>query len=295
MMVTDARTSPCAGKPNPSWKTTTEGLIATHPLLADAEKLTETVCSAWDALWHTEIGGPGVAIPFEAVEPRAQVVGDFFEAVLAYQLAKEGDWRRGSSKEKDLIYVGARSAEGDFDVEIKTSGQGSGRIYGNRSYAQPGIDGKLDSPARKKRSGFYLAINFTGKVIYQIRRGWLDGEDWEPQKAPTGQMAGLKSYVYEYKLLPVPGRYYLHAPVGTLDGIGEKATRDLAALGIRTVGDVVGLLPAPRSRVSEAATEIDELSSSEIVSALSGKLPRGVASKIAKSDYLKTAIRFRRA
>ena len=78
-------------------------------------------------------------------------------------------------------------------------------------------------------------MNFTGETIYQVRVGWLDSTDWEPQKSPTGQMAGLKPRVYGAKLLDVDGAYYLDAPVEVADGIGAGTATHLNDAGLPTI------------------------------------------------------------
>jgi hypothetical protein len=233
--------SPYTGIPNQKWLKTTYQLVSQHPILG-SKNLLHAIDSSWAAVWNTSIGQEDLVIRFRDLSPRAQIVGDFFENVLALQLSRSGAWRRGSSKEKDLVFLGTCRTSGEFDFEIKTSGQATGKIYGNRSYAQPGENGAIDSDARKKRSGYYLCVNFWKDAIYRIRVGWIDPGDWEPQKSPTGQMAGLKEHVYRYKLINVPGPYYLEAPVFVLNGIGGKSINELLLHKIARIGDLIGLL-----------------------------------------------------
>ena len=47
-------------------------------------------------------------------------------------------------------------------------------------------------PAKKEKSGFYITVNFFNQTLTLMRFGWIDADDWDPQEAPTGQMAGLK-------------------------------------------------------------------------------------------------------
>jgi hypothetical protein len=87
-----------------------------------------------------------------------------------------------------------------------------------------------------------------------LRFGWIDAEDWEPQKAPTGQMAGLKPGAYRYKLIDIPGVYRQEAPVIVLDGIGSKADEELRTAGVCTVGDLLknrDKLPKHLARLAE--------------------------------------------
>jgi hypothetical protein len=244
--------SPYDGKPDAKWKKITEELIKKHPVLGDRDLLLQHIKRAWHALWSTTVGTGELAIPLKELAPRAQIVGDFFENLLSKDLGSLGGWRRGSSKEKDVVQT--KPEEGsDFDFEIKTSGQASGKIYGNRSYAQEGKDGTIDSPSRKKRSGYYLCVNFTGHTIYRVRVGWIDAEDWSPQKSGTGQAASLKDYVYDYKLVDVFGAYLGDAPLyAVLDGIGAKT---LGSCEVKTLGNVIEVVAgkvapgAPRSAV----------------------------------------------
>lgn len=229
------------GEPSELWRAETKRRIGLHPVLGKSEDLLRWIDEAWCAVWGTKVGDGTLSVPFYELEPRAQIVGDFFESVLALRLSQVGTWRRGSSKEKDLIFTGNDTGESDF--EIKTSGQVTGRIYGNRSYAQPGEDGTVDSQSRKKRSGYYLCVNFWEQSIYQVRVGWLDAEDWEPQKSPTGQMAGLKDYVYKFKLLLVPGNYFLSTPIRVLDGLGETTCAELDNACLKTVEDILKAIP----------------------------------------------------
>ena len=139
----------------------------------------------------------------------------------------------------------------NFSVEIKASGQAGLKVYGNRSYGQ-----RSQSAARtkKEKSGYYITVNFFNQTLTLIRFGWIDAEDWDPQEAPTGQMAGLKQAVYEGKLIPLPGAYRQHAPVLLLDGVGATTAALFAEHGIATVGDLLrheGELPARLARVKQ--------------------------------------------
>ncbi|NVJ15174.1 ScaI family restriction endonuclease [Myxococcus sp. AM010] len=229
--------SPCA-----DWTATTRGLIQQHPLFSRPEELLGAVGEAWQVLWKTTIGLGELSVPLAELDLPAQVIGEFFETLLAKKLGLLQMWRRGEGREKDLVYLGAAPRPGLFDFELKVSGQEGGKIFGNRSYAQPNAQGDIDSPGRKDRSGYYLTINFLEKAIYQIRVGWLDARDWQPQASATGQMASLKPYVYEHKLVPMHGHYRLEASVRCLGGVGPKAGQALEQGGLRTIGDVLALL-----------------------------------------------------
>jgi hypothetical protein len=279
------------GAPGPAWLRRTRDLIKAHPVLSRTDDLLTWIDEAWVAVWSTRVGEGDLSLAFAEIEPRAQIIGEFLESLLALRLSKEGPWRRGSSKEKDLIYT-SEPSDGEFAFEIKTSGQATGKIYGNRSYAQPGGDGEIDSPARKKRSGYYLCINFWEDAIFNVRVGWIDPGDWEPQKSPTGQMAGLKDDVYRYKLVSLVGGYCLTAPIFVLSGIGGKSAHELAEVGLSTVG---GLVDQLRSHVD--VVELEPPSKLEIRSALEalGVDPRTVsrlATRLGACGYFRDAWAF---
>lgn len=274
------------GKPSPKWLDVTKQLIDDHPLFRDAAALLGAIDAVWDALWQTTVGVPPYAIPMKELKPRAQIVGDFFESVLAHYLQKKtGEWVRGTSVEKDLLYRGKK--RGDFDTEIKTSGQSGGKIFGNRSYAQPNKAGELETAARKKRAGYYLCVNFSGDTIFMVRVGWIDAEDWVPQKAPTGQMSGLMKRVYDYKLIELPGPHLMKAPLIVIDGVGPAADALLGKHGLRTVGDVVRRLKA--AKVNRAAWLA--MSRDEHVAALDVDDPKlaTLVTKVLKARYVEQA------
>ena len=165
-----------------------------------ADEIVEVVLSCWNAIFQTRIGGKaqiGVHI-----FPRPQIMGMFLHELIPMEFAERypGVWRREQSvDEKDLVYI----PDVKQSVEIKTSSSAS-RIFGNRSYAQPG---KL---LKKAKSGYYLAVNFakfdrahSPPAVTRIYFGWLDATDWIGQKAQTGQQSRLPSHIYGSKLLPI--------------------------------------------------------------------------------------------
>ncbi len=101
-----------------------------------------------------------------------------------------------TSSDKDLVCL----TDETFSIEIKTSSNPN-KIFGNRSYAQ------ASSNVKKKKSGYYLAINNqpikknTKPKIIKIRFGWLDHADWRGQSKATGQKANLSSEAETLKLL----------------------------------------------------------------------------------------------
>jgi hypothetical protein len=196
--------------------------------------LLETALDSWDTLWKTTVGTGPLAVKLADLSVPATVIGYFFEVLLARELERRDPrWRGGRSKEeKDLVYVPALP----LSVEIKTSGQPGFKVYGNRSYGQKTGSEPL---IKKEKSGFYITVNFLNQTLTLIRFGWIDADDWDPQEAPTGQMAGLRPAVYAYKLIPISGSYRQRAPVLLLDGVGPATAKQFAALGIETIGDLM--------------------------------------------------------
>jgi hypothetical protein len=226
--------SPYSGKPDSEWLDITRHMVASHPL--GGELLRDAAIGAWSSLWKTRVGSGKTSVEFAEIRVPATVVGYFFEVLLARELERRepGLWRGNRSKqEKDLFYI----PDPSMSVEVKTSGQAGFRVYGNRSYGQKSENELLP---KKEKSGFYVTVNFYNQVLTLIRFGWIDAEDWSPQKAPTGQMAGLREAVYKYKLIPIPGAYRRAAPIGLLDGVGAAKASQFERLGIRTIGDLLG-------------------------------------------------------
>jgi hypothetical protein len=234
--------SPYAGRPESEWLDITRRLIASHPL--GESLLRDAAIGAWASLWRTRIGSGAASVEIADLRVPATVVGYFFEVLLARELEHRQPnlWRGNWSKEeKDLVYI----PDPSMSVEVKTSGQAGFKIYGNRSYGQK-VENEL--LAKKEKSGYYITVNFHNQDLTLIRFGWIDAEDWDPQKAPTGQMAGLRDAVYRYKLIPISGAYRRATPIQLLDRVGPARARQFESLGIRTIGDLLdfrdGLPPA---------------------------------------------------
>jgi hypothetical protein len=237
--------SPYSGKPESSWLAITQQLINNHPL--KPQVILDAALTTWGTLWQTTVGTGPLAVKLADLRVPATVVGYFFEVLLARELERRDPlWRGSQSKdEKDLVY----HRDPAFSVEIKTSGQAGFKVYGNRSYGQKAASDLL---VKKEKSGFYITVNFFGQALTLIRFGWIDADDWDPQEAPTGQMAGLREAVYDYKLLPISGSYRQQAPVLLLDGVGPVTEKQFAELGIYTVGDLLqyqGQLPSRLARI----------------------------------------------
>lgn len=189
---------------------------------------------SWSRLWNTWVGDGNVGFPIAEINPPATVIGYMFEKLFAKELAIRlpGAWRGGVGSEKDLHCLTDESKS----VEMKASGQLGYKIYGNRSYGQ--VLENADA-AKKDKSGYYITVNFYGQTLTLLRFGWIDASDWQAQKSPTGQMAGLGPEVYAHKLLPITGTYMLNGPIQLLDGVGGKAAEELAKLGLYTIGQLI--------------------------------------------------------
>jgi len=204
------------------WKDITKKLVSKHPIFKDTNYILDKIFHSWNIIWDTKIGNDTINFPLKDIEPRAQIIGEFFETIFSQIILNEHKVIRGSSKEKDIKFLEVELNE--FDFEIKTSGQSGGKIFGNRSYAQPDTNGEVESVSRKGKSGFYLCINFFKQHIYNIRIGWIDSTDWEPQKSETGQMAGLKNHVYTDKLISLLDKRLLNVSTEILPKVGPKST-----------------------------------------------------------------------
>lgn len=224
---------PYFGKPVSDWRRVTQRLVKNHPL--ELEELRDAALTAWQTLWKTKIGSKATSLRLTEITLPATITGYFFEVLLGAELSRRFPeaWKRGESKrEKDLVYV----PRPEYSVEVKTSGQFGFKVFGNRSYGQKQAN---QSDAKKEKSGYYLTVNFFGQVLTLMRFGWIDADDWDPQQAPTGQMAGLRPTIYEHKLIPIPGEYRRLAPIGLLHGVGLSAVQQFNNLGIQTVGDLL--------------------------------------------------------
>lgn len=153
---------------------------------------------SWNKILSTKIGGE-LQIGTD-YKPTPQMLGNFLHLMIPIELEKLTSLgvRQGIGNiEKDIVYTEDRS----FDLEIKTSSSRS--IFANRSYAQP------SSPEAKDKSGYYLAINFQSfnktenPIITTIKLGWLNHEDWIPQRSSTGQQARLAPKVWENKFIKI--------------------------------------------------------------------------------------------
>ncbi len=216
------------------WELKTLELIEQYPLNLD--ELRDIALQTWQILWQTRIGTGKSAIRLDEIDVPAMVVGYFFEKLYARELGNRypNQWRGGQSRdEKDIVCL----TNPFFSTEMKSSGQLSTKIYGNRSYAQRA---KRDSSTSKvEKSGYYITVNFYQTTLTLLRFGWIDYEDWQPQRAATGQAATLRDEIYKYKLVEIRGDYRLNGPIGLLNGVGGKRIEIFAAEGIKTIRDLL--------------------------------------------------------
>ncbi len=234
--------SPFQGDPSSEWIRARDKLIVQHPL--ELNTLKDLVFHSWNQLLETRIGHPSEDIRIiRDVEVPTQTISAFLEAIMATRLSSmDSNWRRGSEAEKDLILV----PDPRYSIELKTSGQITTHIFGNRSYAQQSPTGQM----KKGKSGYYLTVNFWHDRIFLIRFGWIDHSDWKGQKAATGQAATLPTEVYRYKLRVLDGEYLFDAPLQLVKGIGRKTLASvqtwLEEYKVATVGEFLMVYPKRR-------------------------------------------------
>jgi hypothetical protein len=192
--------SPYANLHQDKWADKTRELIGQHPLKAKVIK--SAVLECWASIFQSKIGKHGIQIGPD-IQPTAQLMGAFLEALVALDLADRFPdvWRGNREKnEKDFVYI----PDPSFSIEMKCSSNKS-KIFANRSYAQP----QAASPNTKGKDGYYIAVNFetwserTEPRIRLIQFGWLDHTDWRPQKSEKGQAASLSPIIYQTKLIPI--------------------------------------------------------------------------------------------
>lgn len=192
--------SPYEGVSEDQWPDVTHELIREYPVAPD--ELVEIVWEEWEGIFESRIGKHGLLIG-EHIVPKPQIMGDYLHELIPYEFRARypGDWRRDNGgTDKDLVYVPDPDR---WSTEIKTSSHPT-QVFGNRSYAQPGLG------ARKSKSGFYLTVNFekwsdvkeAGRLpgLRLIRLGWLDHTDWIAQASATGQQARIRPSAYAGKL-----------------------------------------------------------------------------------------------
>jgi hypothetical protein len=192
-------TSPYDGLSPADWKEVTEKLVDSYPV--GREEIVEIVLGRWQSIFSSRIGRPALRIGRDLF-PQPQILGYFLHELVPheFQTRYPDVWRRDQAgADKDLVNL----KNDRFSTEIKTSSNPT-RVFGNRSYAQPG------AVSRKSKAGFFLTINFqrwrdaeAGKLpeVTLIRLGWLDHTDWIGQTAATGQQARIRPEAYAGRLL----------------------------------------------------------------------------------------------
>ncbi|MCL5037326.1 MAG: ScaI family restriction endonuclease [Chloroflexi bacterium] len=194
--------SPYDGVPVNKWKEVTQKLIANHPLSVDF--LVKTILNSWQNILNAQIDSYYIG---RDIIPKPQIMAFFLHELIPLKIQNKfpDKWRvEKDASDKDIVCI----FDPKFSIEIKASSS-SKNIYGNRSYSQ------ATSSSKKSKSGYYLAINFEkfnelnlGHLpkITLIRFGWLDHEDWQGQKASSGQQARLSPEVEQNKLLVIYSR-----------------------------------------------------------------------------------------
>lgn len=196
--------SPYFGVPVDEWAQRTRSLIEAYPI--DPRDVAEIVLRSWDAIFESTLGD-GFRIGVH-IFPTPQIMGTLLHELIPLEIEAHtgGRWRaQRTAAEKDLVHL----PDDRFSTEIKTSSDPS-RIYANRSYGQ-----ESESPGKKAKSGYYIAVNFDKwpaiearpvreqirPAIRLIRIGWIDHTDWIAQRSPTGQQSSLPPQVENAQLL----------------------------------------------------------------------------------------------
>jgi hypothetical protein len=214
----------------------TKELIEQHPLKPDV--IRDIALRIWSLLWQTKIGEEDTSLSPAEINPPATIIGYFFEKLFAKELQKRHPekWRGTLAKdEKDIVYL----EDSKYSIEIKTSGQLDTKIFGNRSYGQEADDSNNEELPKKEKSGYYITANFYQQSLTLLRFGWIDHEDWKPQKSSKGQAATLDEKAYQHKLFTISGEYILNSPVNLLKGVGKTTAEILEKEGIKTLSNLI--------------------------------------------------------
>lgn len=171
--------SPYDGHDLQEWDNITKKIVEEYPI--SENDIVECVQDAWDKTKQTKIGDK-LQIGVD-VFPEPQVMGLFLHELIPVTLAEKypKKFSKGKVKsEKDVVY----SPDDSLSIEIKTSSDGT-NLFGNRSYGQK----NSENNSGKKKEGYYIGVNFEkytdvnhNPQIKKIRFGWIDHEDWIPQK-----------------------------------------------------------------------------------------------------------------
>lgn len=165
----------------------------------DTSKISRLVLDSWEDIFTITDENDKFIIG-ETVYPKPQIMGFILEVLIAknFENLDCNEWEFDpTGYSKDITNKNDES----LSIEIKTSSS-QNRIYGNRSYANPG------ETSKKSKDSFYLAVNFE-KIsqehphpsITKIRFGYLTHKDWRGQKAASGQQAALPIVTERSKLV----------------------------------------------------------------------------------------------
>jgi hypothetical protein len=193
--------------------------VLPHPVLE------RVIDASWSQLWTTRVGN----IPIRELKLDSQVIGKFFQQLMTRELHRyDPKWRHpdAPAKKSDPDFV---HEDPYHNFELKMSGQPGSRVYGNRCSSR-----EFAAPrGSKHRDVWLLTINYTGETINLIRFGFVMGDDWIGQKAPTGNASRLSTGAYTTKLHVVRGDYQRSANAQVLRGVGktDKTVGELASRG----------------------------------------------------------------
>lgn len=195
--------SPYYGHSFDEWTAITNSLIDSFPV--SRQQIVSLVQHSWKQIF--QIGTPDDILRIgKNTFPQPTTIGYFLHEIIAknFELIHSNSWQEDpTGYSKDVIYL----PNENFSFEIKTSSSNA-RIYGNRSYANPG------KTSKKGKSSYYLAVNFNKfesengvfiknqqPTIKLIRFGWIDHSDWVGQKAASGQAAHIPVKIERAKLV----------------------------------------------------------------------------------------------
>lgn len=179
-----------------NWLKITNRLLNKFPLVQN--DIVNIVLESWDDIFCSKIGAKKYILGRD-ICPQPQIMSFFLHEMIPLNLAFRFPdiWKRGEGSEFDAVYM----PDDKYSFEIKASSS-TKDIYGNRSYTKTG-----ENP-QKRRSGYFLAINFDKfhdtalkPGITLVRFGWLDADDWIGQKAASGQRSRLTKEAKAYKLI----------------------------------------------------------------------------------------------
>jgi hypothetical protein len=191
--------SPYKNRSIKNWGKITDELIKKHPL--PQNEFVEIILQSWEQILKSRIGSFKIG---KDIFPSPQIMSFLLHELMALNLANKypEKFRTCCSKEdKDIVCV----INDEFSIEVKASSS-TGKIYGNRSYAQANTE-----KSKKNKNGYIVAINFekwlkTNKKkpkIVCIKFGYLEHTDWVAQSSETGQQASLTKNAQNLKLVTI--------------------------------------------------------------------------------------------